>query len=85
MHVEEPRIEKPRRLDVSHGGEHGFFQMGVVDLEIGNDLAEGAAHSAGLEGTDARNNGNPELFGVRARNLFGDIHQRANEAEFAVA
>lgn len=83
--VQESRIEQTACIDPSHSGQEGFLDGGVVALEFGNNIAQAAAHGAGFLRAAARNDGRAKLGGEGSREIFGNVDERADEAELALA
>src|SRR3974390_557837 len=85
VEVEVTGVEEAPGLDVAHGGEQAFAQARVLLLEAAEHSADRFADSTGALGAAARDNRRAERCREPGGDLFGDIDQGPDEAEFAVA
>ena len=83
--VEIAGIQQAGVVDVAHGGEDVFAEVGVVLFPLGNGFAEAAADGAGAQGTAAGHDRNAFGFDVSAGDFLRDVDKRADEAEIALA
>lgn len=85
IEVEVAGVEEARGLEVTHGGQHCFLDVGIFFFEFGEEIAQPAAHGSGALRASTGDDGSAEGGGVGAGDLLGDEDQRADEAELLVA
>ena len=79
------RVEQASRIEIAHCGKHVLLEVRILLFEAREEVPQRAAHGAGALRTAARHNRHASHFGIRARDVFGDEYQRANEPEIAIA
>lgn len=83
--LEEAGIEEAAGFEVAEGAEQGGLEVRVLLFEFVEDGAERAADGSGPERAAARDDRGGGGTGPGARQVFGDVEQRADETELASA
>src|SRR6185312_10300201 len=83
IQIEKAGIEQTSGFDFTHCRKQRLFQMRMIALQFGKDIAQRPANCPRFLRTTARDDGCPETFGKGPRQVFGHIKEGADQAEIA--